>query len=166
MTTRVPITCRRPHAGCLSRLGREGMESLEPLIGACFHQGLETRVRHAPRGWVAESLDALPIAPSGSKIELGESPQAALEREIREELTCCIEVGDEIASTSHEYEFGTVYLTTYYCQLIAGTPRLVEHAQMSWRSPDELRELDWAPADIPAVHLIQSRLGSDPTPDG
>lgn len=96
----------------------------------------------------------------GGKIEPGESPQAALEREIHEELLCRIAVGEGITTTSHEYDFGIVNLTTFYCELVAGTPRLVEHAQMSWRSPDELGELDWAPADIPAVHLVQSRLVS------
>jgi len=78
---------------------------------------------------------------------------------------CRIKVGEEITTTSHEYDFGIINLTTFYCQLAAGTPRLVEHAQMSWRSPDELGELDWAPADIPAVHLVQSQLlNSDAAP--
>ena len=94
----------------------------------------------------------------GGKIEAGESTTEALEREIREELTCRITVGETITTTSYEYDFGIVNLTTFYCELIDGTPRLVEHAQMSWRSPDELSELDWAPADIPAVHLIQSQM--------
>lgn len=117
-------------------------------------------VQRGPRGSLAGKWEF-----PGGKIELGESPQAALEREIREELMCRIEVGEEITTTSHEYDFGIVNLTTFYCQLIAGTPQLVEHAQLSWHSPDELRELDWAPADIPAVHLIQSRLvSSDQSP--
>ena len=110
-------------------------------------------VQRGPRGSLAGKWEF-----PGGKIEPGESPQAALEREIREELMCGIEVGEEITTTSYEYDFGIVNLTTFYCQLVAGTPRLVEHAQMSWRSPDRLSELDWAPADIPAVHLVQSRL--------
>lgn len=94
----------------------------------------------------------------GGKIETGESPQEALEREIREELACRITVGEWITTTTYEYDFGIVRLTTFYCQLVAGTPRLVEHADLSWLAPDELGKLDWAPADIPAVRLIQSRF--------
>lgn len=92
----------------------------------------------------------------GGKIEPGESPAVALEREIAEELDCAIEVGDLITTTSHEYEFGIVILTTFYCRLISGTPTTREHADIRWLLPAELTTIDWAPADIPAVHLIQA----------
>ena len=92
----------------------------------------------------------------GGKIEPGETPRAALEREITEELECTVEVGAEITLTSHEYDFGIVNLTTFYCRLIAGTPSLTEHASITWLSPQDLTTLDWAPADIPAVELIQA----------
>ena len=94
----------------------------------------------------------------GGKIEPGESPVAALKREITEELGCVIEVGDEVNTTMHEYEFGTIVLTTYYCSLTSGTPTTSEHAAIRWLSPVELTTIIWAPADIPAVHQIQTDL--------
>lgn len=94
----------------------------------------------------------------GGKIEPGESKEAALEREIVEELGCKVEVLAEVATTTHEYEFGVVTLTTFYCRLVAGTPQLTEHVSMAWLRPDELGTVEWAPADIPAVAKIQADL--------
>lgn len=95
----------------------------------------------------------------GGKIETGETPQQALAREIQEELRCEVAVGEEVTTTRHEYDFGIVHLTTFYCELLDRNPELVEHSQLVWSDPDDLRDLAWAPADIPAVDLIERRLG-------
>lgn len=92
----------------------------------------------------------------GGKIEPGENPAAALEREIAEELDCMIEVGDLITTTGYDYEFGTVILTTFYCRLVSGSPTASEHAAIRWLLPADLATIEWAPADIPATHLIQA----------
>jgi 8-oxo-dGTP diphosphatase len=94
----------------------------------------------------------------GGKIEDDESPASALEREIREELDCVVLVGQEITTTSHEYDFGIVTLTTFYCRLLTGTPRTSEHAAIAWLPPNDLLTLEWAPADIPAVEIIRTDL--------
>lgn len=92
----------------------------------------------------------------GGKIEAGESPQEALRREIVEEMQCEIEIGDQVEHTVYEYDFGIVHLTTFYCKLIRGRPVLTEHASMKWLSPDKLKSLDWAPADLPAIEKLSS----------
>lgn len=92
----------------------------------------------------------------GGKIENGESPRQALEREIAEELQCSVNVGEEVTTTRHEYDFGVVTLVTFFCQLLEGEPQLTEHLAVRWLAPAALDQLAWAPADIPAVQLIQA----------
>ena len=96
----------------------------------------------------------------GGKIEAGETPRQALEREVIEELRCTIDVGDQVESTIYEYEFAVITLTTFYCALLDGTPQLTEHAQVVWSTPEDLDQLDWAPADVPAVETVQRALVS------
>ena len=92
----------------------------------------------------------------GGKIEVHETPQQALQREIEEELRCEITVGHELCTTRYAYDFGTIELTTFLCHLTEGEPHLTEHREVRWLSPDHLHELDWAPADREAVRLLES----------
>jgi len=94
----------------------------------------------------------------GGKIEPSESPRQALEREIQEELECKVDVEGEITTTIYKYDFATISLTTFYCALIDGVPRLSEHAAVEWLTPSELPKLDWAPADVPAVEIVSRGL--------
>lgn len=54
---------------------------------------------------------------SGGKIENGETEKDALIREIKEEMKCDLIVGDKVTTTTYEYDFGIVNLTTYKCEL-------------------------------------------------
>ena len=95
----------------------------------------------------------------GGKVEPDETPRAALERELAEELRIGVVVGDEVTTTTHEYGFGVVTLTTYLCEQADGEIELTEHAAVRWLPAAELRALDWAPADIPAVERVAALLG-------
>jgi 8-oxo-dGTP diphosphatase len=120
------------------------------VVGAVIRRdGLILCAQRGPSG----SLPGMWEFPGG-KIEPGETPRQALEREIVEELDCRVSVGKQVASTSYMYDFGTVKLTTFYCELLEGIPILLEHESVVWLAPSALRTLDWAPADIPAVDAI------------
>ena len=96
----------------------------------------------------------------GGKVEPDEAPEAALVREIYEELGCGISVGELVTTTVHEYDFAVVALTTFYCDLTEGRPQLTEHAELRWLDAGDLRFLDWAPADVPAVALVERQFTS------
>lgn len=92
----------------------------------------------------------------GGKIESGETATQALKREIREELL--FEISDEpekFISTSFEYEFGIVNLTTFICYIKKGITTLTEHIAIKWLKQEELEQLEWAPADIPTVSELK-----------
>lgn len=87
----------------------------------------------------------------GGKIEVGETPEQALTREITEEFNCSIKVGEKVEDTTYEYEKFIVRLETYKARLLKGIPVAIEHAETRWVPRKELFELNFAPADIPAV---------------
>ena len=95
----------------------------------------------------------------GGKIESGEAPQEALARELREELMIEVEIASELfEQTSYAYDFGTVNLTTFICFLKSGKPQLTEHIEVKWLKASELKSLEWAPADIPAVNKLMKEM--------
>lgn len=93
----------------------------------------------------------------GGKLEVGEAPEAALRREIQEELGCDVLVGEHLETTVHRYEFGTISLSTYWCTLVDGEPTPSEHSQLHWVDSTDLGAYEWAPADVPAVAKLQTR---------
>lgn len=120
------------------------------VVGAVITDG--EKILCAQRG-TEKALPELWEFPGG-KIEENESPQEALRREIKEEMHCEIEIGEQVEHTVYEYEFGIVHLTTFYCKLLEGTPVLTEHIAIKWLKPNELEQVEWAPADIPAIEKI------------
>jgi len=124
------------------------------VVGAVIvRNGLAFCAKRAPHGRLA-GLWEFP----GGKVEAGEDEAIALAREIEEELQCGVAVGEKVTATVHEYDFGVVRLTTFFCELIDDDPIVAEHADGLWAGPDQLASLTWAPADLPAVELVISRL--------
>ena len=93
----------------------------------------------------------------GGKLEAGESPEQALVREIREELNSEIEIISYINEASYDYDFGTVVMKTYHAKLLSGKLELLEHQNSTWLPPHELKSLNWAPVDRPAVELLTKK---------
>ena len=89
----------------------------------------------------------------GGKIAPGESHEAALQREIHEELDADIEVGEMVFSTSHDYTELAVTLYFYACRL-RGTPQAMLGQEMRWVSRAELRTLGFPPADEELIRKL------------
>jgi 8-oxo-dGTP diphosphatase len=90
----------------------------------------------------------------GGKIEQGESHHDALIREINEELNVAIEIDKFLLTNYHEYESFKIVLHFYLCLLQDGTPMLNEHIDELWLNKTELKQLDFAAADVPVLDII------------
>lgn len=126
------------------------MKKTIQVVGAVIHKNNKILCAKRPADKSLANYWEFP----GGKIELGETDREALEREIQEELRCDIKVHDKIITTVHEYDFGIISLTTFDCELIEGLPTLTEHQEIKWLEASQLDQLEWAPADIPAVEKI------------
>ncbi|MDP2188285.1 MAG: NUDIX domain-containing protein [Sphingobacteriaceae bacterium] len=93
----------------------------------------------------------------GGKIEAGESPAAALLREIREELGLEIELLRALEPQAFRQSPALeIVLYPFIARITAGALELAEHAQVKWCTTDELQALDWAGADVPVVNTYLS----------
>ncbi|PRB07045.1 (deoxy)nucleoside triphosphate pyrophosphohydrolase [Microbacterium sp. MYb64] len=101
----------------------------------------------------------------GGKIEAGERAEDALVREMLEELLCTVRIGKHVATTTHEYDFGVVRISTFYATLIGAEPRRTEHSEIRWIPIPHLRSVEWAPADVPTVERIMCEHANRQTPD-
>lgn len=92
----------------------------------------------------------------GGKVEKGESFEAALIREIKEELDADITI-DEFYTTV-EYDYPTFHLTMhcYLCNLISEEITLLEHEDSKWLTKEELDSLNWLPADEGLIENLKS----------
>lgn len=94
----------------------------------------------------------------GGKIEKGESIADAIVREIKEELNCDIEFINIFNDNTHEYDNSIVNLITTKCKIVGEHPTANEHAKLIWLNKENLLSLNWAPADLPAVKLLASKI--------
>lgn len=94
----------------------------------------------------------------GGKIDPGESPEAALVRELREELNVEVEVGQPLSPVVWHYENVTIRLHPFHCRIIAGELQAIEHEQLHWCAPEDFHTLDWAEADVPILREIAASL--------
>jgi 8-oxo-dGTP diphosphatase len=91
----------------------------------------------------------------GGKIEEGEKPELALQRELEEELAMKVKVNEYFKTNIHKYEKFTIELIAYKCQFIDANIIMKDHDSYEWVNVRELISWNLAPADIPiAVELI------------
>ena len=92
----------------------------------------------------------------GGKIESGESPEHALEREIREELDAKIRVGELFDTIEYDYPNFHLFMKCFLCSLISDQLTLREHEAAKWLTKENLSSVEWLPADITIIDKLKS----------
>lgn len=104
------------------------------------------RPAHKARGLLWEFV--------GGKVEAGETKEAALIRECREELAVTVSVGDVFMEVTHEYPDITVQLTLFNAVINQSVPQKLEHNDIRWITPAEIPQYDFCPADVEILDKI------------
>ena len=91
----------------------------------------------------------------GGKMEQGETPEEALKREIREELSAEISIDQFLCTVDYDYPTFHLTMHCYLCSLQKESLRLNEHEAALWLTRDELNNVKWLPADLEIIEKIK-----------
>jgi len=97
----------------------------------------------------------------GGKVDPGESARQALVRELREELGIDVEVCVALEPVCWQYETVRIKLLPHVCEIRGGMIEALSHERLDWYALDDLRGLEWAPADVPVLAQIEALWGGD-----
>ena len=153
-----PSTHSEPDSGCWQADVREEGGKPLLLVSAAALIDVDGRVLLAqrPEGKAMAGLWEFP----GGKLLEGESPEAALIRELKEELgidtrRSCLAA---IACASHAYADFHLLMPLFACRTWRGEPTPHEGQQLAWVRPARLRDYPMPPADEPLVALLRDLL--------
>ena len=94
----------------------------------------------------------------GGKVETGETPEQALAREIREELAVDISVDKYLTTVEYEYPEFHLSMACYWCSVKEGNLTLLEHEASRWLPLNNLRQVNWLPADVLVIEEIEKNM--------
>lgn len=93
----------------------------------------------------------------GGKIEAGETIEACIKREVKEELDIEIKVGDRLTTITHAYKTFNVTLYVHNCQYLSGKPQPLECEEIHWVEPAQMNQYQFPQANTKIINLLQQR---------
>lgn len=129
------------------------MTRILPVVAAALTDGAgRVLLQERPPGKSLAGLWEFP----GGKIEPGETPEAALVRELHEELgiTVAIDALRPITFASHDLGERHLLLLLYRVEVWTGAPVALEASALCWERPDAMHRLPMPPADVPLVDAL------------
>jgi 8-oxo-dGTP diphosphatase len=123
-----------------------------PVVCAVIEQAGRVLIAQRP----PDKLMPLKWEFPGGKVEPGEAADAAIVREIREELGCTVTVSRALTPFIHDYRTVVIQMIPFVCALEPSSPppHAHEHVAVAWVTLDELRTYDLAAADWPVVDAL------------
>ena len=121
------------------------------VTAAVLFQGKKILLAKRPSKGLLGGLWEFP----GGKVEKGESLEACLAREIREELGAEIHVGEPLGIFKHAYTHFKITLHAFYCNMISGEPMPLQAAELAWVLPKEMGNFPMGKVDRQIALRIQ-----------
>jgi 8-oxo-dGTP diphosphatase len=90
----------------------------------------------------------------GGKMEAGETKEETIKREILEELKMLINIQEQFITVTHQYPDFILTMHSFICSCNNPKLTLTEHIDYKWLNKSELKNLDWAAADVPIVNEL------------
>ncbi|MFP3869445.1 MAG: 8-oxo-dGTP diphosphatase MutT [Syntrophobacteria bacterium] len=99
----------------------------------------------------------------GGKVNRGETPEACLRREIKEELDLEIKVDEHFCTVHHRYPDFHIELMSFWCSVAGGSLYLKEHEQVQWVTIPEMGNYDFVEADQQLIAALDTAREVRPT---
>ncbi len=133
------------------------MKIIEVVAAVIFH---ENKILCALRGDHKFDYLSNKYEFPGGKVELNETAEQAIVREIFEELNLNIQVNKHLITVNHEYPHFKIELLTFLCETSSINNLIIqEHKKVEWLNYSELLSLEWAAADQPIVnYLLENQI--------
>ena len=96
----------------------------------------------------------------GGKIEINETPEEALRREVMEELDVKVRIEEPFCAVEYDYPTFHLSMTCFICSLTEGKLTLKEHESAKWLSTEELDTVEWLPADMEILTMLKEKLSA------
>lgn len=98
----------------------------------------------------------------GGKLEAGETPEAAVLREVKEELDIEITVGELYETVEYDYPEFHLKMYCFLCRIKSGEPVLKEHDASAWFTPETLDTVEWLPANLELIRRLRKMITQKP----